>query len=153
MSLAGYNPLKVVGAFGTGVAEVGSIDIMDGLVDGNFLNVVRDNANWVREYDLQGNATRVRMNNTGGTFTLNVSASSKLNDKLSAAVAVDELSENVVGTLTLNDLNGTSKIILNGAYLEGVPTSIAMGNTRGEHAWVFHFASAKVFLGGRDTVG
>lgn len=147
------NPLKVVGSWGTGVADIGSIDILNGRIDGSYATVSRDNPNWTREFDAHGNSTRVRNNNTGGNISVTLSASSDTHRLLANAALADELSENVVGTLTLRDLSGSTEMVFNGAYLEGPPATIAFGTTRGEHTWIFQFGSSVIRLAGHDTVG
>lgn len=152
MSNHQYNPIKVVGTFVT-PGPFGSIDILEGTVDGGeFAALARDNPTWTREHDRGGNSTRVRNNNTGARLTVTMSASSPTNDTLSRVHALDLASENQVGTLTLKDLNGTTRVIADGAFIAESPDP-TFGSDRGSRAWVFELGQTRKFVGGHDPIG
>lgn len=141
-----YNPLQVVGSWTT---ATGSVDILDGRIDGSFLQTTSDNKRWARENDQHGNATRVKMNNRGGTITVTLSASSPTNSQLSARVEADDATEAVVGFLLLKDLNGNTVVEADGAFLEDIPDP-SFGSDRGSRAWVFQCAAVRKFVGEHD---
>ena len=142
-----YDPLQVVGSF----SHIGgSVDIVDGAVDGGeFLAVAGDNPTWTREHDRGGNATRVKNNNTGGTISVTISASSPTNASLSALVVADGVVENVVGALVLKDLNGNTVVEADGAFVADIPDP-TFGSDRGSRVWVFECAAIRTVLGGHD---
>jgi len=140
-----YDPLQVVGSF---TSLAGSVDILDGSIDGgDFAALATDAVTWTRENDRGGNATRVKSNNRGGSISISLSASSPTNAALSTLAQADYVSENVVGVLVLRDLNGTTVITCNGAFIEDIP-DFAFGSTRGQRTWVFQCAEIVVFAGG-----
>ena len=141
-----FDPLQVVGSW---ITPTGAVDILDGRISGEFLATARDNMRWAREFDAHGNATRVKNNNTGGSVTLTLSASSPTNAALSARVAADQLGENIVGPLVLRDLNGETVIECDGAFLEDVP-EVSFGQERGTRTWVFQCAGIRQFVGGHS---
>lgn len=143
-----YDPLKVVGSWST-TSTLGTIDILDGAIDGDFASITRDNARWTREHDRAGNSTRVRNNNRGGTISVTIDASSPTNARLSRAVQEDDLGESVVGTLLLRDLNGDTIIEADGAFVEDIP-DLSFGNSSGTRVWVFQCANIRKFVGGRE---
>lgn len=144
--LRDYDSLQVTGSWAT---AIGVFDIVDGRIDGEFVSMARDNADFVREHDGHGNNTRVRMHNRGGTLTVTLSASSPTNKTLSNAQKTDLLTENVVGLLTLNDLNGDTVVVASGAYLNMTPVP-SFSTARGERAWTWEYADVEVSLGGHD---
>lgn len=147
-----YNPLRVVGSWTT-LTPLGTIDILDGHIDGgDFASVTTDNARWAREHDGNGNATRVYQPNNGGSVAVTLSASSPTNLKLTQAVAADGITESVVGLLLLKDLNGSTVVEMEGAFLEDVPDP-TFGSTRGERVWVFQAAAVNKVIGGHELAG
>ncbi|NJK32973.1 MAG: DUF3277 family protein [Deltaproteobacteria bacterium] len=142
-----YDPLQVTGSWAT---SIGVFDIVDGAISGgDFVSVERDNPTWARESDRGGNAVRVKNNNKGGTVAVTLSASSPTNAVLSSAQAIDELTENVVGLLTLKDLNGDTVVEAVGAFLTQTPPP-SFGSERGSRTWVWEAAQIVSFLGGHD---
>ncbi len=140
------DPLKVVASWTT---PLGVINILDGRIDGDYMTVASDNKRWTRDHDGNGNATRTKNNNRGGTVSITLSASSPLNDRLSQAVQADDLSDNVVGVLVIKDLSGTTLIEADGAFLEDAPDP-TFGNNRGQRVWVWQCASQRRFVGGHN---
>lgn len=149
--MRGYNPLKVVGTWAIPVPP-GTIEILEGRIDGEFFSQTDDSPDWTRETDGHGNATRVRQNKTGGSFTVVISASSPTNRALSRANVEDTISESVVGPMVLKDLNGETVGEFDDVFLEGKP-GLVYGMERGSRAWTFQYGSARVFIDGHDTVG
>lgn len=146
-----YIPTKVVGSFVT-PTPLGSIDILDGVVDGaEFFGQTQDNQIWTQEHDQNGNATRVKNNNKGGSFRITMAASSPTNTKFSRAVELDDVSESVVGPVVLKDLSGNTVGEFEDAYLTGMP-DLSFGADRGSRVWTFNYGAGRVFIGGHDVV-
>jgi hypothetical protein len=145
-----YDPLKVVASWDTNT-PLGVIDIVDGAASGgDFITIETDNDAWSRESDLAGNATRVRNHNDGGRIRINLSASSPTNTRLSAAAALDNTTEGVVGPIVIKDLNGNTVIECDGCFIADVP-DFALGSDRGTRTWVLECAAVRPFLGGHDV--
>lgn len=146
-SLRQYDPLKVTGAF---QGLWGSVDILDGAVYGDFLNVTRDEQLWGRETDGFGNSIRVRRNNISGRITLQLSASSPTNFGLYEIAMSDAVAETNIGYMTLRDLNGDITIVAAGVWIADFP-QITFGVNRGARTWVFECAAIQIVqLSGHD---
>ena len=144
-----YDPLKVVGSFAW---AGGSVDILDGTVnEGDFATVEDDNPRWSRETDRNGRSTRVKNNNRGGVVPVTLSASSPTNAALRVLANTDDLTENIVGTLTLNDLNGTTIVVGTGAFIE-TNVKPTFGAARGSLVWRFQCERIDAFGGGHNVV-
>ena len=143
-----YDSLKVVGAWTT-PTPLGTIDILDGVISGDFVAIETDNDAWSREYDEAGNATRVRRHNEGGRVRVTLSASSPTNAKLSKAAILDGQTESVVGALVIRDLNGNTVVECDGAFLADIP-DFSLGSDRGSRTWVWECAAIRQFIGGHD---
>jgi hypothetical protein len=142
-----YRPIKVVGTF---VCPLGTVDILDGAVrDQDFVTFARTNDDWDLESDGAGNATRVGNDNETAELTVNISASSPTNDKLTKIRNLDKASGTGVGILELEDTNGTSKIIMRGCFIARVPDR-TFGAQRGMLAWRFKAAKGDHIAGGHD---
>jgi hypothetical protein len=144
-----YNPLQVVGSWTT---PIGVFDILQGVINGEFLTSSRDNKFFTRENDLAGNATRIVQPNQGGQLTVNISASDPVNAQLSGAHAADRLATNVIGLLLLKDLNGLTVVKNADAFLEDFPDP-RFGNARGSWAWTWQIGKMTPFIAGHDTIG
>ena len=143
-----YNQQKVVGSWAP--AGVAVIDITDGSVSDEFFSTARNAPRWAHESDGMGNATRVKGNDRGASFTVTLSASSPTNEALTRAAEADDITETVVGPMLLRDLNGQTVITANNAYLEGIPDRAYQGNARGTVAWVFHCSDMTRHIGGHN---
>lgn len=151
-TLAQYVPIKVVASWVT-PSPFGVVDIRDGAIDGGeFLGIVSDVPIWARETDGHGSATRVKNENRGGRLTINLSASSPTNTILSSLVALDLVSEGIVGPIVVKDLNGDTIVEADGCFLIDVP-DLSFGSDRGSRAWVWECAAIRKFAGGHDAVG
>ncbi len=144
-----YNPLKVKGSWAT---PIGVFNILQGVIQGEFLTTSRDNKFFARENDLAGNSTRVVQPNAGGQLVVNISKSDPVNKLLTDAHYQDRLNTNVAGLLLLNDGNGTSKVRCVDAFLEDVPDFTA-SEARGSFAWVWQIGKMVPTIGGHDTIG
>lgn len=143
-----YNPLQVVGSWTT---PTGVIDLSDGAVaDQDFFTTSPDGPEWIREKDGRGNFTAVyQPGNRGGTFALAVSASSALNEQLSARVIASRTTL-VVGLLLVRDLNGATIINHANAFLVGIPGK-GFGPARGMNLWTWEVGQIDMVLGGHNV--
>jgi hypothetical protein len=142
-----YRSKKVVGSW---ITPYGATDILHGRVlTGDFLTTARDNPDWVRENDGHSNGTRTRNPNDGGMVTVILSASSPTNSKLSRLQKQDRLTEDVVGALTLKDLNGDTVVVGLGCFLTMIPMP-TFAIERGSRLWTWECTALETFLGGHD---
>jgi hypothetical protein len=124
-----YDPILVAGNWG-------EITITDGAVNGEFFSTTQDNTLWAREFDRDGNGTRVKNNNRGASFQVTLSASSPTNNLLWAAYASDAAGGNQIATMSLVDASGTLQIFAENAFIENVP-DVSLGAERGTRVWTF----------------
>lgn len=98
MSVKTYNPADVLIVF-AGIP-------VEGIADGTFITVARDNPAWNKSIGSDGEGVRAKSNDRGGTITLTLMQSSVTNDALSALANVDEASGNGVGPFLMVDRSG-----------------------------------------------
>lgn len=146
-----YNPLAVVGSFDF---AGGSVDFLDGRVgDGTFVSIQHANQRWTLETDAHGNACRVKNSNRSGQLSIALSADSPTNGVLSALVVADDISENVVGAIVIKDENGGTIVEADGAFLDGMPSTVDYGPARGTRAWTFQCGAIRTYVGGFNAAG
>lgn len=147
-----YNSTLVTASWTT-PTPLGTIECLDGRINGSFASLTKDNGRWIKETDGNGNATRVFLPNKGGTLSLVISASSPTNALLSRAVSIDEEIQNVVGVMVLRDLSGDSIITLESAYLVDWPDLEYMTESRGDRTWVWDCERIIPYVGSHNVVG
>jgi hypothetical protein len=144
-----YDLTQLVGSY---TVPIGTFDVLDGVIEGDFLSISQDSPDWVLEADAFGNVTYVFQPKRTGTIQITISASSPTNGYLSAIRTADRATRNMVGVLVLKDLNGTTRIEADGVRIAGPPTK-TFGTQRGSVQWTFLVATLRVFaVGGMDTV-
>ena len=144
-----YNPLKVKGSWAT---PIGTFNILQATIEGEFLTTQMDNKPFARENDLHGNSVRVVQPNAGGQLSVVISRGDPVNAQLSKAHLADLLSTNVVGFLLLNDLNGGTRVACADAFLEGQPDP-SFSNVRGSWPWTWQVGNMQKKIAGYDIVG
>lgn len=145
MALSQYDPVLVAGTWG-------GITITDGAVAAEFFSTAQDNMLWTRESDLQGNGTRVKNNNRGGSFQITLSASSQTNNSLWLAYELDRDANqpNQVYDMILLDRSGSLSVRAENAFIEGVP-DVSLGTDRGTRTWTFQCSALIIEGGGHDS--
>lgn len=149
MALRGYSGQAVTGSWSVG-GTFGTIDIVDGRIDGVFVQTTRQGApRWVLEGDGQGNETRVKQPRRSRAIAITLSRSSPTNAILSSIATADDLTENLVGMMLFKDLSGNTLMECDDAFLEDIP-ELNFATARGEVTWVFLAANVRPFIGGHD---
>lgn len=148
MALRQYDPIQVVGSWA--IKDGASVDFLDGRVSAEFFSTTQDNPRWTREFDAHGNATRVKNNNKGASFTITLSASSPTNKTLSDIVKADEdAATPKTGSMMLRDLNGTTVLEADGCFIEAAP-EVSFAAERGTRTWTFQCAALNFKVGGHN---
>lgn len=134
-----YDPKKIVITFG-GI-------LIQGYADGTFVNAERSEDAFETSVGAGGDVTRVRNNNRTGTVTLTLQSESLTNDLLSAKAAVDEASGRGVGSLFIKDLNGTTLVRAESAWIKKMPGT-EYADSGGNREWVIDCAELEIHAGG-----
>lgn len=142
MALSNYDPAKVVMTF------KGSL--MVGYVDGTFISAERDADAFTADVGSQGDVVRVKSNNRMGEVTLTLQQSSPSNDILSAHAVTDELTGLNTGALLIKDLQGTTLLTAEAAWVKKQPVS-EFGNELSDREWVFTCAELLIVTGGASV--
>lgn len=147
-TLRQYDPKQVTASWG--VAGGPGVDLLADAVQGTFLEVARAVPTFSNpRADRQGNAVRTRTHDGTGTLTVRMTAEGPTNAILSALATSDRVSENIVGSITVKDLNGDTVCIYTGCYITTIP-SPSYGQEAGERVWMWGFADHIEFIAGQD---
>lgn len=92
-----------------------------GFMTGTFITATRDTDSFSKAKGALGDTTRVRNRDRSGRVTFSVMRENPINDVLSNYLRLDELFGNGYGTLTLQDINGTTLLEAGNAWLVRQP--------------------------------
>jgi hypothetical protein len=95
-----YDPAQVVVTWGP--------YLLSGFMDGTFINVQRDEDAFFKKIGADGEVSRTRNRNRGGSATFTLKHTSSSNDALSAEAVNDELLGTGIYPLLVKDLFGTT---------------------------------------------
>jgi hypothetical protein len=147
-TLRQYDPKKVTASWGIPGA---GLDLLADAVAGTFLEVSAASDAWSDpRVDRQGNAVRVFLNNGSGLLTIRNTAEGPMNAVLSALAQTDKLAQNIVGSITVKDLNGSTVCVYTGCYIKRIPPP-SFGMEAGERIWRWSFVGATEFIGGQNV--
>ncbi len=105
-----YDPEKVVITWGTA--------LISGFAEGTFLEATRDEDAFFKKIGADGEVSRTRNKNKGGSVTITLLQTSASNDILSAAQVADELTGLGVFPLMIKDLLGTTLLVAPNAWVK-----------------------------------
>ena len=142
MAFRNYDPAQVVVTFK-------GIDVV-GYMDGTFVTADRTEDGFETTVGAGGDVTRVRSRNRSGLVTVSLKAEAPVNDELSAVAEADELDGSGVGTLTVSDLNGTTLLEAESAWIQKIPL-VEYADTASGREWVFSCAELIMAIGGTDS--
>ncbi len=120
--------------------------LLRGFMDGTFVNAERDEDAFSKAAGAGGDITRVRSRNRGGSVTVTLKAESPSNDSLSAVARLDELFGSGVGPLMVRDLNNTTIIAAENAWIRKLPAS-GYAVEASPREWVFDCAELEMHVG------
>lgn len=139
MSVKTYNPADVAIIF-AGVP-------IEGIADGTFITVARNNQSYNMQIGSDGEGVRAKSNDKGGTVTLTLMQSSLTNDALSALSVLDETSGDGVGPLMVKDNSGRTLISAETAWIQK-PADVEFAREATTREWVFETDLLNLFVGG-----
>lgn len=135
-----YNAGQVTMTFGPNI-------LTNGLADGSFVTVGRDEQAYNKKMGTDGQATRSRTNNKGGFVSIRLDQASAVNDILTAIAKADELSGAGIFPLTLRDASGRFLAFDEGAWIQKLPES-EFDRDSLDREWIFDCGNLDMFVGG-----
>ena len=121
--------------------------ILQGFAENKFLSAKRVTATFSTQVGASGEVARSKSNDRRGQVTLTTIASSITNDALSALAILDEQTGGGVGAFQVVDLNGTTLLHAQNAWVSKMPDT-ELGKELGETEWMIECDSLDVFRGG-----
>ena len=125
--------------------------IMEGLADGTFVTAARTNDSFTLATGADGEGVRSQSNDKSGIITLTLLQSSQSNDVLSASAALDELQGDGVFEILIKDLNGTTVISAETAWV-AKPADVEFGKESSEREWTITTDHLEMLVGGSLSV-
>lgn len=116
----------------------------------SFVTVKRNERTVTMEVGAGGDVVRVFTLNHSGTIEFELVAASPQNDLLSNIQASDEVNHDGVGSVILQDINGSTNAHSNEACLDG-PPDIVRGKGMPTTKWKLLVSDITMFLGGAAT--
>lgn len=138
-SYKNYDPALVVCTF-KGIR-------LTGYADGTFISAEREEDAFSKSVGAGGDVTRVRNRNRSGSVTVTLQASSPTNDLLSAIANEDEILGTGVGTLLVKNINGTTILEAENAWIRKMPT-VEAAKDASSREWAFDCAELVMVIGG-----
>lgn len=136
-----YDPKQVIVTFG-------AIPV-SGYAEGTFINIERNGPLFEKTRGADGSIDRTNKNAFDFSVTLTLKQTSPTNQLLSAAAAVDQISNKGVLPLLVKDLNGATLFTAPQAWIEQDPND-EFGDIAGSREWVFATGPAAKLTGGNN---
>lgn len=129
---------------------IGAIPIT-GFADGTFVTVTADEDLYAKTTGAQGEVSRARSNNRGGTLTLTLKQTSPANDVLSGFALADEASNAGVVPVLIKEL-GTGRTLMfsQAGWIQGWP-EVGYSKAIENRAWTIALADITRFIGGNES--
>ena len=134
-----YDPALVVPSFAG--------NKLGGFADGTFIEVERNEDGFTLAVGASGETVRAQSRNRSGRITFTVLQSSVTNDILSAMANDDELLGTGVGEFQLVEINGTTLVHAQNAWVMKAP-KIERGKEISNVVWVLEADSIEIYAGG-----
>lgn len=138
-----YSPADVI-------VNIGGIRLSN-FADGSFVTAERNGQAFTISPGADGKIARVRNADRSGKVTVRLHQTSPSNDLLSALAAIDEQSGEGVGELLIKDMNGTTLIQAQNAWIQKLP-SVEFGKDASDREWVFDCDELDMAVGGATNV-
>lgn len=139
MSVKSYNAAEVVIIF-AGIP-------MEGLADGTFVTVARNNQAFSLAVGSDGEGARAKSNDKSGTITITLMQNSAANDLLSAIANLDEQSGDGVAPFLMKDLSGTTLVAAETAWVQK-QADVEFAKEITNREWVLESDAIDMFVGG-----
>lgn len=117
-----------------------------GYADGEFIVVRRDAPLYNKTTGADGEVSRSR-NESAGSVTLTLKQTSPFNDILSAFALADKVNNSGVFPFMLKDLNGTTLVFSESAWIESFP-DVNLGKEVSDRQWTIALGKTEWFIGG-----
>lgn len=124
---------------------------VEGFADGTFVVCARNNDSYTTSTGADGEPARAQSNDKSGTITITLMQTSATNDILSAAVTLDELQGDGVFPVLVKDLNGTTLVTAETAYVQK-PADVEFGRELAEREWVIATPELNILAGGATSI-
>lgn len=134
-----YDPLKNLLSFAGVLAT--------GFAPDTFIKVERNEDAFSLVVGASGEAVRTQNRNRSGKVTVTLLAKSQTNDLWSAIAAGDELAGTGVAPFFLKELNGTTRVSAENAWLTR-PAAIERAKEAGNVEWIIECENLDMFAGG-----
>lgn len=134
-----YDPSRIVATF-AGI-------LIRGYADGTFIGAERAEDAFAKSVGAQGDVTRIRNRDRSGMVTFTLQAESPSNDQLTAKAVLDELFGTGTGALLVKDLNGTTLLHAEVAWIRKLP-NVEYAKDGGSREWVIDCAELEMSVGG-----
>lgn len=121
--------------------------IVAGYADGTFIELARDTDGFTKTIGADGEVSRTRSRNKGGSLKLTLKQTSSSNDVLSAKQALDESGGVGYGAMLLKDLGGSTVASCEQAWIKKLPT-VGLGKEEGTREWEIDLGELNLFAGG-----
>lgn len=120
---------------------------ISGYADGTYVTASRRNPTWAMVAGADGETARSKSNDKTGTVVFTLLQSSQSNDVLSAKALQDELTGNGVGPILIQDLNGTTLVQGETAFIEK-PADVVLAKDVQAREWTLLVDRLNVHVGG-----
>ena len=134
-----YNPKNIVFTFDG--------FLITGFADGTFISVERSEDSFTTAVGAGGDVTRIATNNRSGVATLTLQQTAPSNLTLSDKLFLDERDGAGEGVLQIEDLNGTTLLRAENAWIMKPPT-VGYGLEPEDREWQFACAEIIMTVGG-----
>lgn len=122
-----------------------------GYADGTFVKVARDVDAYTKAKGADGETTRVKSQNLGGTIVITLMQGSNGNDILEAIADQDELTSDAVFAAQIKDKNGTFSASGDKAWIKKKPDSTYAKETENRE-WTIDVAELTYTVGGATSL-
>ena len=131
----------------------GAINLGRGIAEGTFVTIARDAQLNTKRIGGDGEGTRIRSHNRGGTVTVTLRNGSDVHDDISKVLEVYEATGlGAFGPLSVKDFSGRSLYTSPVAYPQGWPAKSNSAGSEDDLVWVFDCHDLVMFHGGNAEV-
>lgn len=136
-----YDPAQVA-------VSVGGV-IVTGFSDGDSITARRAEDVYLTRVGTDGGVGRSRNSNKMGEFEIRLLQTSEANDRLSALVAANDLTNDGLVTFPISVFDGSGRSLATASqcWIKTIPEAV-FGKEVGERVWVFSAADLSIFHGG-----
>ncbi len=120
---------------------------ISGFADGAFVTARRRNPTWTMVSGADGETARSKSNDKTGEVVITLLQSSQSNDILSAQALLDELTGNGVSPLLIQDLNGTTLLQEETAFVQQ-PADVTLAKEIEAREWTLLCSRLNMTVGG-----